>query len=281
MYNSDNKIMPPLRIWVLLLSILTVLTIVVYLFERKESSQEKNAMVSYIQQRLAANFKKPVILIIGTSLTECAIDSAANVESELQSLTRVKPVLLKIWKKAGNPQALTDIVSSVKEFHPDVLLIEANMLSYTPKPIPLDARLLNTFHHIIKIKLGNVYTPEEKPVKGFQDMNEPLANLRDALVDTLQLMSFRTYVFHLQQSGTKILLINIPLEKIEEYNKWNNPNSYKLYLNFEFMRRKVAFKYLDNKMYLDTSYFLDKGHMNKKGCKKFSSWLCNELSESL
>jgi hypothetical protein len=218
---------------------------------------------------------------MGTSLTQCALDSSELLEASVKKITGCDPLILKIWKKAGSLETLMGAVSGLKQFHPDLLLVEANMLCYTPKEIPLDSRLLTAFHHLAKLRLNNVYMPEEKPTVGFQDVNLAVENFRAGIVDTTQLISFRNFAVQEQRSGTKILLVNIPLEGSEEFKKWKSADTALFNSNLNFIRKKLAFKYLESNMHLDRSYYLDKGHMNEKGFKTFSNWLCNELSREL
>ena len=267
MYNSDNKIMPPLRVWLLLLLVVSVLAVLVYLFEEQEQGRDNFAKTSYIQNKIKTSTGRPLILVIGTSLTQCALDSSSILEASVKNIITGNPVILKIWKKGGNLVTMSEVVNQLKQFHPDLLLVEANMLFYSPQVASFSNKLLDAFHQLVRLRLNKVYFPEEKPIAGFQDMDKPAKNFRNGVVDTSQLISFRNLAVKLQQNGTKILMVNIPLEESEEAKKWNSPDTSIFNANLNFIRRKVAFKYLNINKYLDKSYYLDKGHMNQKGYK--------------
>ena len=281
MHNSDNRVMPPLGVWLLLSILVCFFAVLLFLFEEKMDQKDNLARITYLQNTIKTSTEQPVVLILGTSLTQCALDSADKLEKSIRNKSTINPVILKIWKGAGNTETMSEIVDRVKQFHPDLLVVEANMFFYSPRGPALTDKLLSAFHTLIKMRVNNVYLPEEKPVTGFQNINEPVENFRDGVVDTSQLISFRNMAAHLQQHGTKIILVNIPLVEGEEIKKWNSGDTTIFKSNLKFLRDKVAFKYLKPNKYLDKSYFLDKGHMNQKAFQTYSGWLCDEISREL
>jgi len=273
--------MPPLRVWLLFSALVCVLAVLLYFFEETIEQKDNLARTTYLQNKIKTSADRPVVLIIGTSLTQCALDSSNKFEESIRNRSSVNPLILKIWKGAGNVETMSEIVNQVKQFHPDLLVVEANMFFYSPRGPALTDKLLSAFHTLLKMRLNNVYLPDEKPVTGFQNINQPVENFRDGIVDTSQLISFRNLAVQLQQHGTKIIFVNIPLVAEEEIKKWNSADTIIFRSNLNFMRSKVAFKYLKLNKYLDKSYFLDKGHMNQKGFQTYSGWLCDEISGEL
>jgi hypothetical protein len=270
MHNNTSEVKPPIWIWRVLLVLVFLLTTWVFHLEEDKTWMFK-PINNYLQKKNSESGNKQVILFLGTSLTRCSIDSSHIIENNLEDKLGFKPVVIKIWKNGTKLSTIIEGIPQLNMIHPILIIVEANAINEAPYKKNRIEELSNTLH---KFVIPQKYDPEFKT--HVSQKNEALIE-RFPVLDTSELISFRNWAEKLQNSGSKIILVNFPFEMSEEYKKWHHTDTSLYNRNFEFIRKRITFKYLDPKTKWDASYYFDNVHMNEKGCKTFSKWLCNSL----
>jgi hypothetical protein len=280
MYRRQSDTMPPLWLW----GIVGLATILVFLaayrFIVQEKEKDFDSRVDYIQYRTKTASDKPVVLMPGTSLCEYGLDSTSDMENKVAGISGIKPVIIKIWKPAIQVQQMVDNLNYLVAQPPKLLVIEANMFCYSPRITFLN-QTLRAFYSAFRFEpLHQPYFPDKTPEATSLNTGN-IADFRDKTVDTSELISFRKWAKRLQSSGTEILLVNFPIEKKEEIKKWNSKDTAAFNQNTRFLRQQVKFAYYKPACYLDSTAFIDKAHMNKKGSKLFTTMICNSIAKAL
>ena len=277
MDNSEQKAMPPLWVWVLLS--ITALTTIVILFRLLEIKNENDfsKKTYYLQNKIKTAGENPVIVILGSSLTRCAYDSSSTMENFIQASTGRKPVIAKIWRSATNLETIIDHMPVLNDIHPDILVVEANMFCYSAEQSLIN-EIPSLFYNVADQENSKSYLAEEKPKKRF-DTGQ--IKTRRGIIDTSQLRSFRQLAMFLKAQGTRIILVNIPVEVSEEVKKWNSAEAVNFKRNFNYIQKEIPFIYWDPKLSWDMSYYFNKGHLNMKGCRAFTQWFCEKLSQQV
>jgi hypothetical protein len=280
MYRRQSDSMPPLGLWAMVGVSTILIFIATYRFIVLEKEKDFDSRVAYIQYRSETAGNKPVVLMLGTSLSEYGLDSTAEMEKQVACITGKKPVIIKIWRPAIQLNQMVDNLNYLVTKPPQLLVIEANMLCYAPRITVLN-QTLRAFYSAFRFEpLHEPYFPDKTPEPTTAKTGN-LADFRDKTVDTLQLISFRKWANRLQSSGTKILLVNFPIEKQEEVKKWNSRDTAAFNRNIRFLQQQLRFSYYKPSCYLDSSAFIDKAHMNKKGSKLFTSLISNSIAKEL
>lgn len=281
MDSPAPKIYPPLRIWVYLFISGSLICIIIYFIEKSINPFEFGSREVYIKKELSATNGKQFILLFGTSMMECGLDSTSRLETCIRERTGKSPIVLKIWKRATTLASISDHMPLLHQLQPHLVVVEANMLFYRSISQPLLSRCMQTFHDIVEFELlYKPYSPDSE-----HHIN-PLANatpdsFRNGLIDTADLCSFRKLATAWQLKGTHFLLVNFPLEASEELKKWNRSDTIIFFRNLNYLRQKISIQYYDPHLKLDTTYFYDHAHMNPKGSKIFSPFFCRELTLQL
>jgi len=281
MDKQAKKKFPPLKIWVMLGVVLILILISLYFLERSSRKNEYSSRESYLKRQFASARGKRIILVLGSSLVQCGLDSSKQLEACIQERCGQSVSVLKVWKVASTISSLTDNMKLLEELKPDWVVVEANMLFYRPIQEPLLVACLRTFRGMISFKpLDKHYAPDEKPVSNRIE-NAHVDAGRDGMIDTSDLSTFRNLAAKWQAKGTRILLINFPIEASEELKKWKGADTSKFNLNLNYLRQQVFAVYYNPQLKLDTSYFYDFTHMNQKGSAIFSQFFCKELAHQL
>src|SRR5829696_1166472 len=98
MYSSDPKAAPPLWLWIILALVIVLMVPVVSALNVFITGKEFEKKTSYVQQRIQSAGTRPVIVLLGTSLTGYGIELSGNIEKSIEQTTHIKPVLVKIWR---------------------------------------------------------------------------------------------------------------------------------------------------------------------------------------
>ncbi|HJW17351.1 MAG TPA: hypothetical protein VJ499_09525 [Flavisolibacter sp.] len=280
MYRRQSESMPPLGLWAMLGVATILIFLATYHFIVREKEKDFHSRVAYIQDKTKKAGNKPVVLILGTSLSEYGLDSTIEMENQVASVSGKRPVIIKIWKPAIQVNQMVDNLEYLVTNPPQLLVIEANMFCYAPR-ITLLNQTLRAFYSAFRFEpLHEPYFPDKTPEASTSKTGN-LADFRDKTVDTLQLISFRKWANRLQSSGTKVLLVNFPIEKQEEIKKWNSRDTTAFNQNIRFLQQQLRFSYFKPSCYIDSTAFIDKAHMNKKGSKLFTSMICNAIAKAL
>jgi hypothetical protein len=279
MYSSDKKIMPPLRLWLLLVVVMIFAALLLKRITDINKEKDFAYRTSYLLKQLSNAKEKTVILFLGTSLTKCDLDSSIKIESAIKNESGKDVAIIKIWREGTSIKTITEAMPALQNIHPPLLIVEANMLCYKIKGEGFATEIPATLNKLLRFKKHLPYAPEEKPTHRFTE--DIIGKNRTGIVDTSELKSFRELAEKLQANGTRIILINYPYEKKEEYKKWSSADTTLFKRNFKYIQQKVNFKYFDPKKNWDSSYYSDGGHMNYKGCLSFTKWICTTLSAEL
>jgi len=277
MDNSAKKLAPPLWIWLIfsLVALISVTILFRLLAIKNENDFAKKTY--YLQDKIKTAGENPVVIILGSSLTRCAYDSSSIMEKFVEARTGKKPVIAKIWRSATNLETIVDHMPVLKDIHPDILVVEANMLCYSAENSLIN-EIPSLLSNVADREISKSYLAEEKPQKR-QDTGQ--IKTRRGIIDTAQLRSFRQLALLLKTQGTRIFLVNIPVEVSEEVKKWNSSDTVNFKQNFNYIQQQVPFTYWDPKQFWDMSYYYNRGHLNTKGCKVFTKWFCDKLSEQI
>jgi len=272
--------MAPIGLWVSV-GLATILVFIgAYRFIVLEKEKDFTSRVAYIQHKMKSSGTRPVVLMLGTSLSEYGLDSSGVMEKMVGKITGEEPIIIKIWKPAVQIDQMVDNLGYLPGHPPTLLVVEANMLCYAPRITFLN-QTLRAFYSAFRFEpLHEPYFPDKTP-EANSAHNGNIGDFRDKTVDTSQLVQFRKWSKSLNASGTKILLVNFPIEKEEEIKKWNNADTAAFERNLRFLKQEVNYTYYKFDDYLDSTAFIDKAHMNKKGSGLFTSIICKSIAKAL
>jgi hypothetical protein len=271
------KVMAPLRIWIFLL--ITIITTGIIAFFRERS--ERLSMLAYRNVYLEKGFReangKPVVLIIGSSLVESGIFSSDSIEKNIHQFCNHDVKVLKLWKRSATISEVINGLPILCDVHPNLVVIEANLFFYRPLHVNLRTLYRQTYNDMILLRHKKIYyAPDSIPVFDSITRDE-VAEFRHGMIDTNELRSFRELAGYWQSKGTQFLLINFPIEELEETKKWNGPDTLGYRNNLQFLKKKISFTYVDGHLILAQSNFYDYVHLNKKGNSIFSSFFCRAI----
>jgi hypothetical protein len=100
MYRPQSDSMPPLGLWAMVGVSTILIFIATYRYIVLEKEKDFDSRVAYIQYRSEIAGDKPVVLMLGTSLSEYGLDSTTEMEKQVACVTGDRPVIIKIWKPA-------------------------------------------------------------------------------------------------------------------------------------------------------------------------------------
>jgi hypothetical protein len=271
------KIMAPLRIWIfLLIAIIAIGTIVVF----REQSRRISMLASrsmYLEKGFRQADGKPVVLIIGSSLVESDIFASDSIEKKIQQYCNHDVKVLKLWKRSATISEIIEGLPVLRNVHPKLVVLEANLFFYRAFSFDQRTLYMQTYNDMILWRHKKTYyAPDSIPVFDAITRAE-VAGFRNGMIDTNELNSFRELAGYWQSKGTQFLLINFPIEELEEIKKWNGPDTLSFRNNLQFLEKKISFTYVDGHLVLEQSDFYDFLHMNKKGNGIFSSFFCKAL----
>ncbi|HTS44060.1 MAG TPA: hypothetical protein VMH01_06660 [Puia sp.] len=277
MDNPGRQIYPPLRIWFYLFIVALLIPISLYFIDRLRTQYEYNSRSAYLTHGFDTAGGRPVVLFLGTSLLECGVDSSRKIETCVRDLSGKQIVLLKVFRRAST---LADIVyhtKSLGQVQPNLVVVEANMLFYRSAQEPVLTKYLDLFRSVITLDpMYKPYFPDARPV--FRVIRKTVNEGRNGLVDSFDISSFRELAARWQSKGTHFLLINFPIEDIEEFKKWNSADTSTFRFNLQYLREKIKLDYFNAKLKLNAGFFYDHTHLNQKGNNIFSQSFCRELA---
>jgi hypothetical protein len=132
MDNREKKATPQLWIWLIFSIVALVIVIILFRLLAIKNENDFTKKTSYLQNKIkTAGRENPIVIILGSSLTRCAYDSSSTMENFIETRTGKKPVIAKIWRSATNLETIIDHMPVLKDIHPDILVVEANMFCYS------------------------------------------------------------------------------------------------------------------------------------------------------
>jgi hypothetical protein len=282
MFQKQPELMPPLWLWIFLsLTAITILAMS-YVYGVREKDNDFYSRRSYVEERLQTAGNKPVVLLLGTSLMQCDLDSTAGLEMAVQKLSGVKPLIIKVWKIAADLDAIIDNMPILEKAHPALLIVESNMLCYMPYKGNVLNRTLFSFSDFLRSRpLHENYLPDNRYDHIYNLKEGEIKKLRNGIVDTTKIAGFRKLAYQLHKQGTTVIMINFPLQDVYEKRKWVSSDTTSFNRNLQYLKQNIPFHFYQPDFYLDSNFYLDGAHMNKKGSAVFSNWLCDVLSKEL
>jgi hypothetical protein len=275
------KVMAPLRIWIFLLIAIIAVGVIIFFRERSWRLSMLRCRNEYLEKSFQQAGGKPVVLVIGSSLTECGIFATDSIEKNICQFCNQDVKILKLLKRSATISEIINGLPKLRNVYPNLVVIEANLFFY--KPFRIDLRTLygQTYNDMVSLRHKKIYyAPDSMPV--FNPIKRAeVAGFRNGLIDSNELRAFRELAGYWQSKGTQFLLVNFPIEELEEVKKWNGPDTLGFRDNLQFLRKKISFTYVDGHFKLDQSDFYDFVHMNKKGSSIFSSFFCRVLCSQL
>jgi hypothetical protein len=281
MLNPDTQTAPPLKIWVWICITCLGIGVILFFRERYTRAWLDNSRRNYLEQGFQKSGSKPVVLILGTSLLESGVFSCDSIASNLAINGNIRPVVLKYWKRGAAMSSLVNQLIGLKNVQPALVVLEANMLFYRPPEMTVRARYMQTFLDLVSFKNARMqYAPDAVPV--FTPITRAaMGEFRSGMVDSNEIRSFRNLAVQWQSKGTRILLINFPIEEQEEKKKWLRADTAAFNRNLRFLKEKISFTYQDDHLQLDETNFYDFAHLNLKGNKIFSICFCRSICVQL
>ena len=274
--------MPPLWLWFLLS--LTAITILIlsYVYGVREKDNDFYSQWSYVKERLQTAGNKPVVLMLGTSLMQCDLDSTARLEMAVEKLSGKKPLIIKVWKLGTDLNTIINNMPDLEKVHPSLLVVEANMLNYKPNKGNVLNRTLFSFSDILRSRpLRESYSPDKRYDDIYSLKEGGIIKMRNGIVNTANIAGFKKLAYKLHEKGTTVLVVNFPIQDVYEKRKWISSDTAAFKRNLQYLREKVPFHFYQPDFYLDSTFYLDGAHMNKKGSAVFSNWFCSVLSKEL
>jgi hypothetical protein len=269
---------PGLTVWLALL--VAAMALVLLIFNLPSQDQlERKGIHTWLARQPHGEKNRPLILMLGTSLTGCGLDSISILESCIHQLSGRETCVCKVWKLNAGPVTFAALSSSLKAAHPAVVIIEANTLFYAFRKEKGWPAYVQRFRDFVSQR-NYVYEPDSKPLVLHRELKE-LETFRSGLMDTTQLAGFGELLQALQQQGSKIVLFNFPLEAPLEIKKWNSADTAVFFSNMNYLRRYCSLEYADQRMSWDETHFIDHAHMNTKGRQKQTLRFCRLVAEQL
>lgn len=280
MYRKQSDTLPPLWLWLLLGIAIVGFFVMVYRFVVIEKENDFGSRIAYVNARAKEAGGKPLVLMLGTSLSEYGLDSTSSIENAIEKAGVKRPVIIKIWKPATTLDDIVSHMPQIKNLHPNVLVIEANMFCYSPQRTFFNQSLRAVYSMMRFEPLHENYFPDKMPADtGFHKGN--VGDFRDKIVDTFQITAFRRLATQLHDEGTSVVLVNFPVQDVEEKKKWSGSDAVLFNRNLNYLKEKVPFHWYNPSFYLDSTNFTDKAHMSTKGYKVFSKWVCGVLAKEI
>ncbi len=280
MYRKPSEALPPLWLWAVLGIVTVIVFAMVYRFGVVKRENDFQSHMAYVQTRVRSSGEKPVVLILGSSLTQAGLDRTATMEEHIRQLTGKDVVIIKVWKKATRLANIAEQMPELEKLRPNLLIVEANMFCYAPRTKFIN-QTLQMMRSLMKFDpVHETYLPDLRPDSGYR-YKGGLNDFRDMIVDTAQIGSFRQLVKNMHEGGTSVLLVNFPIEEREELKKWKTADTLLFNRNYNYLKSQVPFQFYRPDLHLDSSYFLDMAHMNYKGCTTFSRWMCDLIAKEI
>ncbi|PWT77571.1 MAG: hypothetical protein C5B59_03595 [Bacteroidetes bacterium] len=278
--DNFQKIFPPLAIWFFLpVAVLLMIPLLNHL-ERSQTKYDFESKSRYVAGKFANAKDRPIVLVIGTSLVECGLDSSEKIESRVKEISGKPIVLVKLFKRGGTLSNFADNMKLLDQLRPDIVVVEANMLSYRA----LNETFLNEYLYLFRMLINpdsayQSYSPDRRP--NVIVSNKTVEQLRNGLIDSTDISSFRELAAAWQSKGTHFLFVNFPIEKSEEFKKWHRADTSAFNTNLRYLRQKIKLEYFNNKLDLDSTFFCDRTHMSLKGSRFFTNSFCREVALQL
>lgn len=284
---------PPLKSWVITLSVAAVIFIGCTVLANKYS-----AHIAYKRHTLEADYllkntlknidsypEKIQVVAIGSSLVGQGVACPSEYQDQYADVCLSK-VFLNSNTEILNTLNNVGVFDSLLTHLPDILLIESDQLAYKVEDeLSLKdhffkgAYFLYNLKTTISMNAGNYRMPEYcgkiisgalSDTSGYQYTNRKSLSFND-----------RKYMHpklaELSKRGVKIYLIHIPRPAITESVLHQGEQEQAFLTLMDSYQQQFQTTYIQFPEKLNFSYFYDFGHLNDVGRKKYSDWLYTQI----
>ncbi|MEJ7644836.1 MAG: hypothetical protein WKF87_09590 [Chryseolinea sp.] len=296
---------PPLRVWVF--PVLAIAIILISFFSFTYSAYGPYANVikrsnENLEASLAALTRDTTaisIVILGSSMTEDAIENPQAVEKGIFEKTNKKVNVLRVALYHMNMDIAKriDFFKIIRKFPPQYLFIENFGMNLNAgnldelMPIPVDASLLH-LRNEVRQKIGasshdNYYT------KWYTFDTKPLPDFYSNAFDstTFKFMKEKKMVvrkptqneiandaYEALRNKTRIIFLDFPQSDKLERNFLDNNAAAEFQKVVDYYQKQYDIQYWPYTGSMSDSCFIDGVHLNYKGSKKYQEWFVSEFA---
>ncbi len=293
-FKKGSKYARP-RVWIIAVLLCIVLNIFIYtlfvivLDVRVKPYEKRNLdTIRDLKEHIKSNPNEKHVVLIGSSVIQHGLWCSAKFD-EIQSNTDAKINIYKIFEAGIQLEYFVKelhLFDSIGKFHPDLVLIEDHLL-LTKNTHRFEENFVTGLYFNYAHTLRN-----GKRLLFNSDLNMCISPNYFNKMDSLKIafsfqelsrkednLYFEYYLKHNSNESIALGLIESPRPRIykEGFERTKG------FLEAEKLRKYYLDKnnlfYLPFDQEFHWSDFLDEGHMNKKGQKKYSIWLLNTLEK--
>ncbi|WP_458008635.1 hypothetical protein [Flavobacterium sp. PL002] len=294
-----NEISPPLKIWGYAFSITALIILVFMIFPNNTDNQKHKYTQNKLRKAIIKNNEtsstNTSIVLLGSSLTRCALENIPQIESELSKKKSRKSTVLRVSIDGLNNETIDQIrfFDFITKYPPNYLFIEINHLN-------IDDKSSNEMFDILESSLENMISFIKKTL-GFS-INYEIMISKTSLESPFYKDHFDTVIYsqlllkkrfvrtflqnktankayaELIKSNTKIIFLDMPrASKLESV--WLDKNQKKkLDALMDTYKQKYGIECWKYPSTMNDSDFIDGGHLNYKGAKKYEQWFVTKFN---
>lgn len=275
---------PPLKVWIITLSIFGVLFIVTTILSQKKAAYIFTKTVEYAFTRENESPNSMRIVFIGSSLLTNALSDNSIINSLRQE--KVKPIDIV---KIGIPRAvlkdyLTNecFIKKIIEYEPDLILIQESILQKQKINLLLNLKFVLSRKDLVEIWNGTYSVFNEARIQSVSHSNVFKDSAEVNPTSYFDLIDFDSNVEILEEFMKRtldpsIVIAEVPLPWVIERAR----NTILKSSNYSDIKKSIAEKYkisflsFDQPLYYE--YFYDRTHMNNFGERIYTRWLLDQL----
>ena len=299
---------PPLKVWAY--PILVFFTIALLFLSYSYSDFGPYARVVELSNRSLENAlientrdtSALSIVIVGSSLTECALIDPKAIEDSISQVTNRKAKVLRLALNYMDMDLAKriDFFDYVSKYPPHYLFIENFSFnlddtdSSTAIPVPIDAALLQVRNYI-RNALGrgthdNYYTKwytfDVKPLPGndfytnrFDSSTFRSLQTKRNVVRKVTQNEFANSAYDaLMKRNAKVIFLDIPQSNKLQPNFLDQESTSELNEVLKFYKTQYRIDYWRFPGVIDDSCFGDGAHLNSKGAMQYQKWFVSEFA---
>lgn len=291
-----NESSPPLKVWFYTFAaVAALLTFSIFGLEKytlKEINSKKQTEIqATIKNACKTNHKNQItMLFLGSSLTSCALYNFDDLNNRFNIKNQKKIIFIQLAISGLNYQLLEDlqIFDYIVESPPDYLFIESNRINIDNEQVNLLATSLNNLVSFAKKSISSIVVNESITIKdnpknsickdNFDSFTYYYLLQKKRLVRTFSQNKKANKAYsELIKRKTKIIFLDMPrAPKLEMV--WLTANQKKdLHALIQTYQQKYGIAYWRYPYSMSITDFIDGGHLNCKGAKKYQEWLAAQL----
>lgn len=289
---------PPLKVWGYTFAVVTAL-LLFSIFGLKNASEKDKSEIAEMQAHInktskTNNKSHTTILFLGSSLTGNALYNLIDIKNRFKINNQNNIQVSRIAINSLDYQLLEDLhfFEYILKSPPDYLFIENNHINIDDEATNGNLEIVNSaVNNLISFTKKTIGLQEKKSIPFFKDtQNSRLhQNIFDTIVYT-QLLKKKRLVRTFSQNKkandaynalikrkTKIVFLDLPrATKLEQI--WLNTSQKKeLQMLLDTYHKKYGIDYWKYPYSMSDTDFIDGGHLNYKGAKKYQDWLIDQF----